>query len=1492
MHLPGGSARVIFNQMDQTGLARTSLAFPIVGVGASAGGLEACKILFGALSMAAGFGGLSPAKSGMAFILVQDLDPSHHSMMAELLSGHTTLVVAEAKDGQIIKPDHLYLIPPSKLLAVSGGVLRLSNGKAALMPRLPLDHLLQSMAVELGPRAVAVVLTGTGSDGSVGIADIRAAGGTVLVQDPNEASFDGMPRSAIATGHATAVARLAVLANTLIEHANINQHSTTRTSALEKRPSADLVSIIDLMRAKTLHDFSHYKFATLQRRIDRRMRLLPRPNRDIVSYLHLLNTVPEELERLAQDLLINVTSFFRDAEVFALLENNILPAFLKMRTEQSSIRIWIAGCSTGEEAYSFAILFKEALDALKSPLKLQIFASDADADALMTAREGYYIAPSGISKERLARHFTFDGHGYRISADLRGKIIFTQQDLLVDPPFARMDMISCRNLMIYLDPTAQAHVVSLFHFALVPNGLLLLGKAETAGLPNGRFAPQDQAARLYRNLERVRSAAVPVFSGGQSDSGTLLSNLAMPKADHFADLVHRHVLDAHAPATVLVNARFECLYMLGPTDCYFRVAQGVPATNILAIARDGLAAVLGDALNSAATTNTVVNLSHKRLHEESSRYFTLSVTPITQDREPMFLICITAETAALIGEVRSDNTFPETNLHSDLIAARADLTSATNDLAFAMETARTNQEEALSISEEYQAANEELLASQEELQSLNEKLTALNTQLQETLNQQRTTSDDLQNVLYSTDVATLFLDSDMCIRFFTPATRAMFRLRPGDIGRPLSDLSSMSSDNTILDDSAKVLADYQAIDRDIEARDETWFRRRIMPYKSQTGAVEGVVITFTDITDRRKIFQALAAAERTAQLANAAKTRFLAVASHDLRQPLQTMVILQGLLATAVTAPRAVNLIVRLDETLIAMGRMLDVLLDINQIEAGVIQPERMLFPINDIFAKLRDEFAYTARARRLDLRIIPCSLAVHSDPALVEQMLRNLLSNALKYTEHGRVLIGVRRRANHVAIEVWDSGIGIEEAEITAIFEEYHQINNPARERGQGLGLGLNIVQRLGALLDHKIRVRSVPGRGSVFAVEIAKIDGDSKAVVVPAPPGAYAGSFFADAVVLPDAIVIAPSLSVRPAVDLQGARILIVEDDPEVRDLLDLLLSDLGHNTMMAPDGPSALTLTATENFDPDLILSDFNLPGGMDGLALIAELRRKLGRQLPAILLTGDISTEAMRRIVQHDVQHLAKPVTVKRLARAVAELLAVSAVPCIIVDSPIQPMAVTMQPVAVTVEPTEIAAVFAENPTVYVVDDDPSCLAAFSQMLTQAGYSVQNYATCELFLADWKPGSFGCLILDAYLPGMNGLDLLLHLRSHDIALPTIMVTGRSDVAIAVAAMKAGAVDFVEKPVTGPDLMARITRVLADAKAPHQAAELRDEMTHRLSQLTPRQAEVLRGVLAGDASKVIAYNLSISQRTVESHRAAIMDRMGAKSVPELVRLVLLAG
>ncbi len=1168
-------------------IAKGEATFPVVAIGASAGGLDAFRTLLAAL----------PAKSGMAFILVQHLDPTHASMMVELLSPHAAMTVLEAREDMRLYPDHVYLIPPGRYLAVRNGAIQLSRPRAGQAVRMPFDFLLRSLAEEFGERAVCIVLSGTATDGSVGAKAIKEVGGLVIAQDPEEAEYDGMPRNAIAIGAVDLVLPLAKMPEALAKYGGHRYVKTGKGGAAHPVGSG-LTKIIDLLRKKTPHDFALYKEGTLGRRIERRMALAAVA--DIAGYLKTLQHDPRELDLLAKDMLINVTSFFRDPEVFEFLAKEIVPGLVRMHSSDRPLRIWVAGCSTGEETYSIAILFLEEIEAAGRNIKLQVFASDVDEDAVAYARHGIYpdTIEVDVSPSRLARFFTKEDHSYRVVPALREVAVFTVQDVLADPPFSRLDLVCCRNLLIYLRPEAQEKVLLLFHFALREGGILFLGGSETVGRLNDRFEPIAKSQRIYRHFGRIRTVEVD-FPAGTGIGGRSLgppgAQKRAPQGARLGEVAQRALLETYAPASVLINRRNECLYYLGATDRYLRVVAGEPSRDLMAMARDGLRNKLRAAIHRASAEYARAIVTGARVHSDrNAATVGVAVQPVQSDGEELLLVSFIEEPKRPEKLGRSvkpaEDVARVAELERELDATRSELQDTIRDLEVANEEQKAINEEALSVNEEFQSTNEELVTSKEELQSLNEELTALNSQLQETLERQRSTSNDLQNILYSSDVATLFLDGNLNIRFFTPAAKSLFHVIATDIGRPLADLTPLAGDTALLADARAVLTNLVPLRQEIEAGDGTWHTRRILPYRTHDNRIEGVVITFVDIselkvaerrieaaraysdsiintvreplvvfdeelrivsgndafyrtfalapeqavgrhftaasdhlaaitglrtfldrvrkevasiadfeieaelpflgrrvlllnarkiddglaehakilltiddiTERKHAAEALQAAKRQAEQANLGKSRFLAAASHDLRQPLQTLSLLQGILAKKVSDPDAARLITRLEETLSAMSGMLNTLLDINQLEAGIVRPEITTFPVEDVLGRLRTEFAYHAAARRLGWRVVSCRHFVHSDPGLLEQLIRNLLSNAMKYTERGRVLLGCRKHGDKLRIEVWDTGPGIPEGELKAIFEEFHQLDNAARERSRGLGLGLAIVQRL----------------------------------------------------------------------------------------------------------------------------------------------------------------------------------------------------------------------------------------------------------------------------------------------------------------------------------------------------------------------------------------------------------------------------------------------
>jgi two-component system CheB/CheR fusion protein len=1550
--------------------------FLVVGIGASAGGLEALYKLFDAL----------PPDTGMAFVLIQHLDPTHSSMMVGLLTSHTAMKVLEATDGMPIERDHVYIIPPGVYISLRDGALRLSNPRERHGARMPFNFFLHSLAEDFGERAVCAVLSGSGSDGSVGLTAIHDSGGLVIVQDPREAIHDGMPRSAIETGVADLVLPVAEIPLALADHSRWAHPKPERASSVpDTAAAAGLAEIIELLRAHTSHDFALYKEGTLLRQIERRMAMVS--IKDPAVYLDRIRRDPQEMERLAKDMLINVTRFFRDEQTFEVLAETVVPELIRRQPLDTPIRIWDAGCSTGEETYSIAMLFLEEIASAKRNVKLQVFASDVDDDALAIARNGLY--PESIRKDvspvRLERFFTKEDHSYRVTRELRETAVFTTQNLLADAPFSRLDFVSCRNVLIYLRPEVQEQVISLFHFALREGGVLVLGASEAIGEFGDRFEPIAKRHRIFRHIGRSRpgEVAFPIAPGEGSRVRTAHQSSRGAEVDRprtkIGYLAQQTLLDAYAPASVLINARREGLYYFGPIDRYLKIAAGEPSRDLFVMARDGLRTKLRAAIRQAGREHGRVTFGGAQVDRNGVAVaVSISAEPVSAEGEEFLLVSFFDEPEPKkSGTAGAETADPPhiARIEQELDATRNELEGAIRELEESNDELTASNEEAMSVNEELQSTNEELETSKEELQSLNEELTALNSQLNETIDRQRATANDLQNTMNSSEIAMLFLDGNLAIRLFTPAAKSMFSVIASDIGRPLADLARRINDPRLLADASAVLGGHAPPTREVETDGGAWYNRRILPYRTQDDQVEGVVVTFTDIserktaeraieaarsysdsiintisqplivldeelyvisaspsfydafsvqpeetvgrhldavddgrldtaglrdfldrlrrgeriiadhqidldlpargirsllanalevrdeplagrkilvtiddiTERKRASEALEAARRVAEQASLGKSRFLAAASHDLRQPLQTLSLLRGVLAKRIKDQSSLRLIAKLEETLGAMSGMLNTLLDINQLEAGIVRPEIAEFPIGTLLDRLQTEFAYHVTTKQLGWRVVASGLSVRSDPRLLEQMLRNLLANAVKYTERGKVLLGCRRRGNRLRIEVWDTGIGIPAGQLKAIFEEFHQLDNAARERSRGIGLGLSIVQRISDLLGHVIDVRSWPGRGSVFAIEVPLAEneqwlprGATSVQAVPGPTGA----------------------------------ILIVEDDPAVREMLEMLFEGEGHRITAVAGASEALALAARGRLLPDVIIADYNLPGDLTGAEVIARLRESLRREIPAIILTGDISSDTLRKIADAGCVYLSKPAEPEMLTQQILGFLAEE-----------------QRPRAHENLRQAVLSANGQRPTVFVIDDDQAIRDALQELLQEHGHTTEAYASGEAFLAVDRRDREGCLVVDAIMPGMGGIALLDRLKARNLGLPAIMVTGHGDIAMAVEAMKAGAVDFLEKPVRPDELLASIERALDRIGDSAKLSAWRKTATERIARLTPRERDVMDLVVKGRPNKLIADDLGISQRTVENHRAAVMKRTGAASLPDLIRLVMAA-
>jgi chemotaxis methyl-accepting protein methylase/PAS domain-containing protein len=842
-------------QKQTTRTARPSNAsFPIVGIGASAGGLEALEQFLGRV----------PAGSGMAFVIVQHLDPTHKGIMPELLQRGTGMKVIQVKDRTPVRPDCVYVIPPNKDMSILHGVLHLLDPAAPRGLRLPIDFFLRSLALDQQERSVGVILSGMGSDGTLGLRAIKEKAGVVLVQEPASAKFDGMPRSAIDAGLADIVAPASELPAKILSYLQRTPLIPRTEAALEDKTQSAMEKAVILLRSHTGHDFSLYKRNTLYRRIERRMGI--HQIGKMATYVRYLQENSQELDLLFKELLIGVTNFFRDPAAWEQLREHALPELLASRPAGQALRAWVPGCSTGEEAYSLAIVLKEAVEATKpkAQFTIQVFATDLDRDAIDKARQGFFpdnIA-ADISPERLKRFFSKEENGYRVRKEIREMVIFAPQNLIMDPPFTKLDLLSCRNLLIYLTPEVQKKLMPLFHYSLSPGGILFLGSAETVGGSTDLFAPLSGKSRLFRRTESV-ARPDPVEFPSSFSAGPPTGTEARPTPKPLASLqslADQLVLQNFAPPAVLVNDKGDIFYVSGRTGKYLEPAAGKANWNIFVMARESLRYELSSAFQKALRQKEKVSLHGLKVGTNGgSQCVDVTVQRLDEPGPLNGLVMIVFTDVVTPTATESPGRSPKhharnarlAELEQELLRVRGEARTVHEEMQTSQEEFRSANEELQSTNEELQSTNEELTTSKEEMQSLNEELQTVNTELQAKVDELSRASNDMKNLLNSTDIATLFLDSELNVRRFTPQATKIIKLIPADVGRPITDLASELRYPELTDDAREVLRTLAAAEKPIGTHDDRWFTVRIMPYRTLDDRIDGVVITFADITQSR-----------------------------------------------------------------------------------------------------------------------------------------------------------------------------------------------------------------------------------------------------------------------------------------------------------------------------------------------------------------------------------------------------------------------------------------------------------------------------------------------------------------------------------------------------------------------------------------------------------------------------------------------------------------
>jgi len=1330
-------------EIDQSTAAPEGAPLYVVGVGASAGGLEALEQLFTNL----------PPDTGMAFVVVQHLSPDFDSMMGELLHRQTEMPIHKVEDGMPVEPNSIYLIPPKKEMIISSGKLLLTDKDPRQGLSLPIDTFFRSLAQEAGPRSISVVLSGTGSDGSRGIRDVHDAGGLVVVQSEDTAKFDGMPRSAQETGVVDLVLPPDQIAKTLTEYSK-NPTLGSLTQAETRAPLSEdgTNRLLRLLREVYAIDFSLYKPTTIARRIERRLLL----NREIDfdTYVERVASDPTELNALYRDLLIGVTQFFRDPEVFQLLERKVLPEMLSKIPRDEDVRAWVAGCATGEEAYSLAILIHEQLSAMDRSVRAKIFATDVHQASIDAASAGIYpeSALSNVSAERRRRYFARKGKNYQVGQDLRQMVVFARHNVIKDAPFTRLDLISCRNLLIYLQPAVQKKVLSLFHFGLKSSGLLLLGPSEDVGELKDEFAVIDHHWKMYRKRRDVRlTTDFRAISAGPSPLRRQISHLgttsAAPSAVGDLDHAYRLLLEQFVPAGILINRKLEVAHVFGSAAQYLHIQPGPRTNNVLELFDADLRTAVSGAVRRATRERSNIAYTGVNVTRNGENIqLKVSIVPLTSNQEePEYLLIrleefqlpeLPAEEASAIDmeEVSRDRI---DYLESELRHSKENLQATIEEL-------ETSNEELQASNEELVASNEELQSTNEELHSVNEELYTVNAEHQRKITELSVLTEDMENLLASTDVGVLFLDKDLCIRRLTPRIAQSFNILEQDIGRPFNSFTHSIEHPGLLEDTRQVLQTSQPVEREVQDRQGRWHYLRILPYQTKRD-VNGVVLTLIDIDpikraegalhekdqqlrgvldnsptfifikDRegryllvnrqcRKVLPAepdqvigktdydllprdvadrlaehdrqvastgetaqveeviprkgkartyLATkyplrdsdaqiyavagiltditrrkvAERRAQDAVRQRDRFLAMLSHELRNPLAAITSASELLGRMEIADQTLrNIADVIQRQSQQTKRLLDDLLDLSRVTQGKIELRREVVDLREVAETSVEATRSTFAQRRHWLEVILPEepLYVDGDPVRLQQIHVNLLNNAAKYTpEGGRIDLEISRQDGQAVVRIRDNGLGMTKKFLRKVFEPFAQSKDSAERSDGGIGLGLTLVKSLSELHGGSVEAHSAgAGKGSQFTVRLPLTRKTAK----------------------PDTET--PAAAFGPALPL---RLLVVEDNPDIREMMKLMLEQEGYHVATAADGVAALTAVEVER--PDVVFLDIGLPE-MDGYEVARRLR-KGNKELPLIALTGYGQSSDRRRAIEAGFDdHLAKPVNVDRLRQLLA------------------------------------------------------------------------------------------------------------------------------------------------------------------------------------------------------------------------------------------------
>ncbi len=1239
--------------------APAHVEFPVVGLGASAGGVIALQQFFEAL----------PATTGAAYVVVLHLPPGHPSRLDAILQKATAMPVIQIATSGTLERNRVYVVAPSSAVTIDGDQLVVVQTTEALAVTAAIDLFFRSLADACREHAVGIVLSGAGSDGSLGIKRIREVGGVTMAQSLDDAEHASMPRTAIDTGMVDFALSPSEMPQRLLDlwsHAGRvrfpdalahgeDDAAEARSDAgdpFSERNQRALREIMIVLRTRTGHDFKHYKRASVLRRIERRLQI--NGLTDLQQYRDFLHLHADETKALLQDLLVGATHFFRDRDAYETLRADVLPLLFAQRTTAEPVRVWVSGCATGEEAYSIAMLLHEASLHSAACAPFQVFATDIDDRAIDVARGGLYSEAvlADVDAPRIKKYFVKNGANYRIKKELRERVLFAVHNVLRDPPFSRLDLICCRNLLAYLDQQAQIDTLHAFHFALNHGGFLFLGASETAEAAGSLFAPLDKKARIFvSDGKRISSRSHHAHHAHHAPNAanamlstiptlSVLSPTGKPRFS-FGDL-HGRLIEEHAFPSLLVNRHSEIVHVSDRGGRFLQFAGGEPSHNVLAAIRSELRAALRQAIYMALKGQQRVDTPPVSFSHEGRPITVRMIARTVHDDEANddFVLILFDELPGNADKVPEEPALdPQASmiaqLEQELQGIKLQLQRTVEQYETSNEELRASNEELLATNAQLRAATEALEINKEDLEAANSELKNVNTALHARVGATTKIDDDLQNLITANNVGTIFIDRNLRIMRFTPRAKDIFNVFDSDIGRSLMEITHRLQYDSLEADAAQAFDSPRLIEREVRSNDGRWFSARFQPYRTKGDVIDGAVLSFTDITSRRIAEERLHSASQTAlEEVERRQDEFLAVVSHELKHPLNLISASAELIARSVTAQREPGLAraaVTITRTVAGQAQIIDDLLDISRVRTGKLSIERTSVDLADTVRRICATVKQEARRDGIDLAVcVPDhAITVDADLTRIEQVLWNLLGNALKYTGHdGTISVALVEDGALAKLIVTDDGIGIDAGTLPYIFEMFQRGRHTSTPRSGGLGIGLSLVKELVALHGGRVSAHSDgPGHGSTFTVELPRAFGDAGA---------------------------APSGSVPPTF-LRDTEVVLVDDDRETVEAFKMLLETEGANVVVATAGDEALRIL--DHRRPSFILSDLGMPG-MSGVELIEAVRKR--NQLAgvkAIALSGfgrDSDVQAALR-AGFDA-HLTKPVTLDALLNTMARLRA--------------------------------------------------------------------------------------------------------------------------------------------------------------------------------------------------------------------------------------------